>query len=217
MRRRQEAGPGKGFAMNGSGTIQVLKRDGSVERFDRARLAGGMWRAMSGTVGRYRDARQLAEAVELYLERCRMRCVSSAAVFEMALQVLRRVGLEDAAAAMEAYRAARRVLRTRLRIRHESGTATLWDRTWLSELAERYWGLRPRAARTLAGQFEGELLAEGPRELSRAEILRRLNRCAAAWGLADAVPVTPPGRRVARPRCTAGPLNVAPDPSAAAT
>ena len=186
--------------MNGSGTIRVLKRDGSVEPFDLARLAGAMWRAMPGTPGRYRDARPLAEAVCLYLKRCRLRCVSSAALLEMCLQVLRRVGLGEAAVAMETHRAARRTLRRTLRIRHEAGSATLWDRTWLAELAERCWGLPPSAARLLAGQFERELLAERPRELPREEVLARLNRCAGAWGLADAVPVTPPQARAAARR-----------------
>ena len=94
--------------MNGSRTIRVLKRDGRTEALDLSKLAAAMWRAMCSITpgsargvtpasGRYRDALDLADAIGIYLRRTNRTCVSSAAIFEMTLKVLRRVRLSDAA------------------------------------------------------------------------------------------------------------------------
>ncbi|HHH75489.1 MAG TPA: hypothetical protein ENL03_00525, partial [Phycisphaerae bacterium] len=69
-------------------TLWVIKRGGSVETFDTAKLAGSMWRAMS-PYGQYRNCRDLAGAIELFMDQTDRICVSSGVVFEMTLKVLR--------------------------------------------------------------------------------------------------------------------------------
>ena len=81
--------------------IRVMKRDGGFERFDESKLAGSMWAAMKGRPGGHEDARELARAVTCHLHRTQQACVTSEAVFEMTLKVLRRVRLWDVAREME--------------------------------------------------------------------------------------------------------------------
>lgn len=179
--------------MNGSGTIRVLKRDQSVEWFDAHKLSAAMWRAMSGTTGSYSDAWQLAEAVDIYLNRNDWHCVSSAALFEMALKVLNRAHLSHAADAMESHRQSRTLGRLALRIRHEDGRLTFWDKAWLARLAQRVWHVWPGTGRILAGQIESDILTAGTSVVSKQEVLARLNELVSQLGLAEAVPVEPIG------------------------
>jgi len=83
--------------VDGSGKIRVVKRDGSDEPFDPHRLARSMWLGMRGTGRRFYDACQLAAAVEIYLSRSGWHVVSSAALYEMTVKVLRRARLDEAA------------------------------------------------------------------------------------------------------------------------
>jgi len=180
--------------MNGSRTIRVVKRDGREEPFEVLRLAAAMHRGMRHTRGTLYDAGQLAMAIEIYLDRAERRRVTSAALFEMAVKVLRRVQLFAAAKAMETHRTRRAGTRRRLSIRHEGGRRTRWDKSWLSALASARWGLKATTARILAGHVEAELLTEAPPdgakwEATRDEVCERLDDCVAAYGLADAVPV----------------------------
>jgi len=175
--------------MDGSRTIRVLKRDGSVELFDAAKLACSMWRAMRRRGRRYDDAVQLSLAMEIYLNRSELRCISSAAILEMALKVLKRVRMNRAAAAMERRHNQRAAGRRKLIIRHDDGKVTYWDKTWLVHQARGSWHLSSSAARIIAGRIEDELLAERARTIDRAILLERLNATVAAYGLADAVPV----------------------------
>ena len=120
----QAIGPGRAprqgeAAMDGSWTIRVRKRDGTIEAFDSSKLAAAMVRGMSGTCAGLWHARELAEAVEIHFRRSGVRSVSSAMVFEMTCKALRRVGLGLAATAMESHRADRRRMRRLLRSRPE--------------------------------------------------------------------------------------------------
>lgn len=175
--------------MDGSRKIRVCKRDGTEEAFSAPKLAAGMARAMRETTGRYFDALQLALAVEVYLERSNRQKVSSSALFEMVLKVLRRCGMDQAAEAMETCRVVRAEARRHVRVCHDGGQSTQWDKNWLSLLAERSWFLSPTTARILAGDVERELLARGPGVATRGDILEMLNQRVAEYGLADAVPV----------------------------
>lgn len=175
--------------MNGSRKVRVLKRDGSAEGFSRRKLAASMWRAMKGTCGKFRDAAELARAVEIYLVRRGCLCTSSAAVLEMTMKVLRRVGLPAAADAMESHSSWRSSRRKHLRVLQDGGRLTRWDKSWLAKFVCRSWDLLPVTGRIVAGIVELELLAEPCRELSRQEVIVRMNECVASLGLADAVPV----------------------------
>ena len=110
--------------MNGSRTIRVRKRDGGDEPFQALKLAGMMWRGMRTTCGGFRDARDLAEAVEIHLLRTGQHRVTSEAVFDMAMRVLRRVRMGDAATVLENHRLWRHARRTGLLLYHGYGDRT---------------------------------------------------------------------------------------------
>jgi hypothetical protein len=167
----------------------VLKRDGSVERFDRRKLSAVMWRAMKGTCGELRDAVELSGAVELYLVRSRCPCVSSAAVLEMTIKVLRRVGLAPAAEALEFHHSWRAIRRKKIRVRHDTGRVTGWDKSWLAKFICRSWDVLPVTGRIIASMLEDELLGEDRNHFGREDLVGRMNECVAAYGLAGAVPV----------------------------
>ena len=182
--------------MDGSWTIQVRKRDGSCEPLERAKLTGAIWRAMEHTRGRPEDARSLAEAIELHLRRTSRKRISSKAMLEMVLKVLRKVRLADAAEVLEAHHLARTARRQGLLVYHGPGKITLWDKSWLGRYASRAWQVSPTTGRILAGQVEADILAGGMALVTRAQVLRKMNDCVAAFGLADAVTID---RQVAEP------------------
>ena len=178
--------------MNGSGKIRVIKSDSTEEPFDACKLAASMFRAMRGRRGRLYDAIQLAAAIGIYLERSSVRRVTSNHLSQLAVKVLHRCRLGEAAAAMEAFRQRRRIRRLQLVVRHEGGEVTMWDKGWLSSWAQSSWLLSRTTSRILAGQVERELLDGEAIVISRPEVLDMLNRRVAEYGLADAVPVRQP-------------------------
>lgn len=171
----------------------MIKRDGCEEEFSRAKLAAGLHRAMERTEGSRKDAWELAWAIEIYLHRRRCRFVSSAAIFEMGLKVLRRVALADAAQAMERHRSRRARRRRALRVHHGCRRVTRWEKGWVSDLARVGWGLSAATGRIIAGEVERCLLAQDALHVDRREVVDLLNEVVAAYGLADAVPVSPVG------------------------
>jgi len=175
--------------MDGSRTIRVVKRDGSVERFDPAKLASSIWRVMQVEKGCFNHARQLAEAIGAHLVRRSGPRSSSRAVFEMTVKALRYVGLSLSADLMERHRSWRQNRRNRLQVRHENGMVTLWDKAWLKEFTVRSWHISPRAARIIATEVEQQLLSANRNIVLRQEVLEMLNCAMAEYGLADAVPV----------------------------
>ncbi len=176
--------------MRMSRKTRVRKRDGSVEDFDVAKLAGAIRRVLDRLEGVCADPEDLARGIQLYLQRSRRATVSSSAVFGMLVKVLRRVRLGDAAELFELHRTLRMVRRRLLRIRHDDGCATQWDKSWLAAIAERMWHVSRTTARMLAGEIELHLLPQEEAEVSRDEVLLMLNCHVSQWGLAEAVPVT---------------------------
>ena len=179
----------KGSTMNGSGTIRVVKRDGSGDMFSPRKLALAMYRGMRSSEGRYADALDLAVAIQIYLSRSGYLCISSAAIFEMAMKVLRRVRMAEVAETMEAHWRWREGRRRAIHIVHAGGNVTMWDKSWLAELARRSWHIMPSTARIIAGQIEMSLLQRKHSEYDREYLIERLNARVAEYGLADAVPV----------------------------
>lgn len=179
--------------MDGATVIQIRKRDGTVEDFSPLKLAGSTYRAIQPFGGRQCDAASLSGAVCAFLRRGGgARSISSAAVFEMVLKVMRRVGFFDAAEAMEVHHAWRQARRAKMRVIHDGGRVTAWEKAWLSSLAERGWHLSRTVARIIAGQIEHDLLTARTSVVTRAAALDMLNEHVAALGLADAVPVNQP-------------------------
>ena len=126
---------------------------------------------------------------QIYLKRSSEECVSSRALFEMMLKALRYVGLEEAAESAEAYYKWRNALRRKLRVRHEGGAVTYWEKGWACEFASRSWNISRSVGRVVAGKIELEFLLGGEKTLWRGEVIEQLNRLVAEYGLADAVPV----------------------------
>jgi len=176
--------------MRGSRTIQVLKRNGKAEEFDELKLACAFWRAMGGRRESRPVAVHLSQAVRFYLSREQHSCISSAAIFEMCVKVLVHAELLEAASMLQAHWSWRQGRRRELRVRHDFGKVTLWDKSWLADFAQRSWRLSRRSARILAEQVETDLLKDGPQEVARDEVIARLNDAVSAYGLADAVPVS---------------------------
>ncbi len=174
---------------NGSWTVRVLKRDGSNEDFNVLKLAAVMYKAMRATCGELRDAISLAQAVGLYLRRRDVRCISSAAVFEMMIKVFNRVRIDKANDALEAHRAWRSAGRRKLIIRQDNGRNTEWDKSWLCTLATQSWDLMPSTGRVVAGIVEYDLIAVRAAMITRSAAIDQMNETVAALGLADAVPV----------------------------
>ncbi len=177
--------------MNGSGTIQVRKLDESEEAFDRMKLAGAMWRVLKRSAAEFRHARDLAGAIETYLRCTGREWISSSALFEMVLRVLRKVHLDEAAEAMEVHRLWRIARREALLVFHDEGRITFWDKQWLCQNASSAWGLSRAASRNIAAHVEAEILSSDEIIVTREQVLEKLNTCVAAFGLADAVPVEP--------------------------
>lgn len=175
--------------VNESGMIRVLKRDGTIEPFDTRKLAGAMWRAMRGTPGRYEDACQLALAMKIYIDRDTVKVVSSGAIFEMAVKVLRRVALAGAAETLRTHCGQTHAWRHVMRVQHYDGKVTYWDKAWLSELACKSWYLMPRTGRLIAAELEEQLRRANKEIVSRGELVEMVNRCVTELGLGDAVPV----------------------------
>jgi hypothetical protein len=174
--------------MDATTTIRVLKRDGSIEAFNSWKLTAAMWRGLRCRPNTHTHARQLAEAIGIYLARRESGAVSSRAIFEMATKAFRHVGLARAARRMEKHLAWRCEARRKVRIRHD-GRVTFWDKGWLCQLTCRSWHIGTPAARIIVGRLEAEILRSGRGELSREEIMDMLNRSMVDYGLADAVPV----------------------------
>lgn len=175
--------------MNGSRTIRVLKRDGNHEPFEALKLAGAMWRGMQKTRGRFRDARDLAEAIEIHLKRTGHYEIRSQAVFDMALRVLHRVRLDRAANVMENYRLWRQVQRNGLLVYHGPGKITLWEKGWLCQYLHSAWTVCPATARVIAAAVETDLLTADEIMVTRDDVLARANEAVAQFGLAEPVPV----------------------------
>ena len=175
--------------MNLTRKVEVQKRDGSTEVFDVAKLAGMLRKGMHRLGIPPHGADDLGAAVGIYLQRTQQYTISSSAVFEMGIKILRRVGMNEVTEVLELTHALRTNRRKMLRVRQDDGRLIAWDKSWLAKLSEGMWCLSPSCARIMAAEVEQHLLADNTVEISRYEVLEMFNRCVFEFGLADAVPV----------------------------
>jgi hypothetical protein len=164
--------------------ISVLKRDGSIEPFDRLKLRGCLLRALPSCGEEYYLAEALSAAIECYLHRIGRRCVSSAALLEMALEALCSANQDPSARRLEHRHRRRLAMRNALHIRHGQAR-TAWSKQWLAQLASARWELSRPAARIVAGDVEEHLLTHPRRHLSRRQALLLLDEAMSAYGLAE--------------------------------
>jgi hypothetical protein len=120
--------------------------------------------------------------VELVLHR-RIRCLSSAAVLEMALAALRAVDLSESAETLEQAHLARLRMRSRLIVRHDDSPPTAWSKDWLVQQMQRKFGLGRTTARILAAKVERDMLCDPRRELTRGELADLCSNVLGAFGL----------------------------------
>lgn len=168
--------------------IFVLKRDGTVERFDFHKLRGCLLRALAGKDRNVLRAGAIAAAVEWYLAERRQQCVSSAALLEMVLRALHAVGWQVAATRLEGRHNVRAAVRGRLALRHPDGQTTVWSKQWLVEHACSRWSLGRTAGRILAGQIENRLVDRRARRVDRSTVMEMLGRLVVAYGLGIPLP-----------------------------
>jgi len=177
--------------VNGSGTIRVVKRDGTFEPFDRDKLASVMCKAMHDNPHAFTESREVALAIDIYLQRRGWPAVSSAAILEMVLRTFRRIGMDLPAAIMETHHTWRLRRCRHMRVRYSDGRTAVWDKGWLVKLICSSWHLGTAAGRILAGDIEARLLNEDVEVIDRDKLIEQVNALVAAYGLADAVPVEP--------------------------
>ncbi|MBL7220138.1 MAG: hypothetical protein ISS69_08485 [Phycisphaerae bacterium] len=175
--------------MNGSGTIRVAKRDGTFEPFDREKLAAAICGVMRESSRAFSESREVALAIDIYLHRRGWATVSSAAVFEMVIRTLRRIGMDIPAAIMETHQAWRVRRRRHVKVRYADGRTAGWDKGWLVKLICSSWHLGRATGRILAGDIEARLLDAHVDVIDRDKLIEQVNALVAAHGLADAVPV----------------------------
>ena len=177
--------------MNGSGTIRVAKRDGTFEPFDRDKLAAVMYKAMQDGERAFSESREVALAIDIYLQRRGWATVSSAAILEMVLRTFRRIGMDLPAAIMETHHTWHLRRCRQMKVRYPDGRTTVWDKGWLVKLIRRSWRLGGPAGRILAGAIETRLLEAEVEVIDRDKLIELVNAIVAAYGLADAVPLEP--------------------------
>lgn len=170
--------------------ISVIKRDGSTEGFERLKVRSCLMRALAGEIDGLYQADVLSSALEFYLHRRKLRCISSPALMEMVLTALKAAGQKRAARRMERFHARRMGLRGRLVLHHGFGPPTAWSKEWLAHHARSLYDLGATAARILAGDVELQLLRRRRREIGRGEVMRMLHREAQAFGLTALSPAT---------------------------
>ncbi len=176
--------------MAGSGTIRVRKRDGRREAFDVDKLAGSLWAPMQSDGGDYRDARELAGAIRLYLERRKQWLVGTDMIFEMAIKILRRVRYRLASSRYEQVGQWRQLFRKRFRVVAADGQSRPWNKSTLAQEIQENWQLSWATSRLLVGTVESDLMAQPQRWITDVQLRERLNACVCAHGLADAVTVS---------------------------
>lgn len=170
--------------MDGSWTIQVIKRDSTVEPFSLAKLRLSLFKAMGGQEEQFASAGHLAHAVRTYLRSNRRRAVTSRAIFEMALRVLHQTSHHAAADALETHSQSRLLARHCCEVLYDDGRKVRWSRRWVTEQFTRRWQIAPGAARALSSEIERRLL-DSPQPISRQKVLDEVDE------LVDQVGLTP--------------------------
>jgi len=168
--------------------IRVLKRDGTIERFDPHKLRGCLLRVLPVGDGRVYVSGALSAAVRQHILRREPRCVSSAAILEMALAALRAANLTAAAERLEREHTARSEMRTKLTVSCRDGGLMAWSKDWVVRFAEERWSLGRTAARILAGRVEHQLMRRSARRVERKKVINMLARLVSAYGLATSSP-----------------------------
>lgn len=167
--------------------IMVVKRDGGVEPFERAKLRRCLGLAMQASRRDPHIADALSRAIELHLDEWRdRRPPTTEHVFCCVQRALAETGLEPAAQFLSRHRRGRAGRRLALVVVGSGGSnsrPTPWRKSLVSDLLQSRHGLSRSTARILAGEIEDRVLSLGYRVVTARLIVELVRSELAAWGL----------------------------------
>jgi len=181
-------------------TVRIIKRDGSREPFDIAKVRACLVRAMRSARQSTRFAEDLARAVALHLQGwSEPSPPTSAYILRCVHSVLRETGMNRAARYLAHAHRMREAGRRAVQVVDRQGRrGRAWSKVSVVRHLQRQYGLRRTTARFLAGQVEQRILALGYTAVSRALLAEVVRTELRAWGLMQetagrAAPCSAPG------------------------
>lgn len=169
--------------MNGSRSIQVVKRDGDLEPFSLGKLRGCLLRALTCTPNGQAIVEPIARAIQLHLHKRKLTFISSRMLLTLVLRALRHTGNESAAERLEAHHSRRQQRRAAVHIVGPTGRRTGWDKSAFAKIIHRRWDVSPAAARAMAAGVEQDVLAAG-KDLTELELIDLADDRVEQFGLA---------------------------------
>lgn len=174
--------------------LVVTKRDGTLERFDPAKLRNVLSAAMQRRGYDPRLADPLMRAVALHLrEWAGDRPPTTQYIHQCVCAVLEQTDLEEVAADLRWHRRQRALRRRAIEVVADpGGSSAPWRKSAVARALQDKYGLRQSVSRVLAGRIEQQVLGLGFRRV-RKSLIAELVRCeVAAWGLSDEPQLVPP-------------------------
>lgn len=175
--------------MRSTKQIVVTKQDGTLERFNLAKLTGSLAGAMRGHAYDPRLAVPLAKAVAMHLQDLQLTTPPTTDyIYRCARSVLQQTGLPDVADELANFRRQRRTRRRRVRVVDAAlpeARGELWRKSALVQTLQTRYGLRHSVSRFVAGQIETQVFALDHREITRTFLAELVRNEVLAWGLAD--------------------------------
>jgi hypothetical protein len=169
--------------------IVVTKQDGTLERFNLAKLTGCLAGAMRGHAYDPRLASPLAKAVALHLQDWpHSNPPTTDYIYRCARAVLQQTGLADVADELASHRRQRRTRRRRVRVVDAAlpeARGEQWRKSALVHTLQTRYGLRHSVSRFVAGQIEAQVFALDHRAISRTFLAELVRNEVLAWGLVD--------------------------------
>jgi hypothetical protein len=167
--------------------LVITKRDGTLERFNPAKLRTCLVRAIQAGGEEPQMAGPLAQAIAVHLrEQSDPEMHTSEYVYGCARAALAQTGLSCSAEAMGAHRRLREARRRRVRVYDplEFGRpAVRWRKGAIVATLQNVYDLRQTVARFLAGLIEGRVFGLGYRLLSKPFLAELVRNEVLAWGL----------------------------------
>lgn len=174
--------------MNSARSIILVKRDGTLERFNPQKLRACLFRVLHLTAGDPAIVEPVVRAITLHLRQWPSgeelpdtdhiyRCVQAALI---------QLAQPEAARALAAHRRLRQARRQRVRVYdplEPAQSPVPWRKSELVATLQSVYDLRQATARFLAGQIEDRVFTLGYRLLSKPFVAELTRNEVLAWGL----------------------------------
>lgn len=181
--------------MTSEPNVILIKRDGSLERFNRAKLRNCLLKVFAGRNYDPALADPLARAIEVHLRDWRgAQLPSTEHLYRCLRTVLTQTGLSDAAGELALHRRVRQMRRERLAVvetTQDRASAPRWDKKLIIQRLQDHYRVRPAVARYLAGRIESQVLGLNADAISQTHLRRLIRKELLEWGLVDACGATP--------------------------